>query len=108
MIKEILSNGSLSFGLGLFIALIIFGMQFYFGYKEIKWAGFIFPIIFTGLLILLYVKGALYFNLKDIIMPVIIYILFGIFYENGNNKSKSIRNKELEKMKAKDNLKSID
>jgi hypothetical protein len=65
----------------------------------------LFPIIFSGIVVFLFVRGNLSFSFRDILMLFIgLFALFGI-YESANQSRKRKIRKEMERMKAKDHIK---
>lgn len=86
-----------------FIGLVTLGcLQYYFGYRAYKKLGMILPIIFIGLVIFFIIKGTMTFSVRDILMPLLgLFILAGVWDKGYEKKQKAI-NKQLDKMKAKD------
>lgn len=85
------------------IVLVSLGcLQYYFGYKGYKKLGMILPVIFIGLVISFIIKGTMTFSVSDILMPLLgLFILAGV-WNSGYERKQKIINKELDKMKAKD------
>lgn len=85
------------------IVLVSLGcLQYYFGYKDYKKLGIILPVIFIGLVIFFIIKGTMTFSVRDILMPIIgLFVQIGVWDSGYQKKQKEI-NKELDKMKAKD------
>lgn len=82
--------------------IAVFGLQYYFGYKEYKALGFVFPIAFIGLVIFFVLEGVLEFSIRDVLMPFLgLFTLAGI-WESGHDKKQKAVQKELDKMKARD------
>lgn len=88
--------------IGLFFAVIIGISQYYFGYSEHKALGWIFPIVFIGLNLWFLINGTLEFSIRDIFMPFIGLVVLSSFWRNGYDKKQKELNRELDKMKAKD------
>ena len=87
------------------IVIAVIGIQTFSGHLGNKYLGAILPIIFSGIVAFLFVRGNLSFSFRDILMPFIgLFALFGIF-ESANQSRKSKIKKEMEKMKAKDHIK---
>ena len=86
-----------------FIGLVTLGcLQYYFGYRDYKKLGMILPVIFIGLVIYFIIKGTMTFSVRDILMPLLVlFTLAGVWKKKKKKKQKAI-NKELDKMKAKD------
>ena len=90
-----------------YISIVIFlvslgCLQYYFGYKDYKKLGIILPVIFIGLVIFFIIKGTMTFSVRDILMPIIgLFVQIGVWDSGYQKKQKEI-NKELDKMKAKD------
>ena len=77
-------------------------LQYYFGYKDYKKLGVILPVIFIGLVIFFIIKETMSFSVRDILMPILgLFVLIGV-WDNGYQKKQKAINKELDKMKAKD------
>ncbi|MER2225448.1 MAG: hypothetical protein ABS916_00210 [Carnobacterium sp.] len=86
-----------------FIGLVTLGcLQYYFGYRDYKKLGMILPIIFIGLVIYFIIKGTMTFSVRDILMPLLVLFTLAGVYNNGYEKKQKAINKELDKMKAKD------
>lgn len=85
------------------IVLVSLGcLQYYFGYKDYKKLGIILPVIFIGLVIFFIIKGTMTFSVRDILMPILgLFVLIGV-WDTGYQKKQKAINKELDKMKAKD------
>lgn len=85
------------------ISVVIIGItQSYFGYNEHKVLGWIFPIIFIVFNIWFLMNGMLEFSISDIFMPFIGLAALSSFWEKGYKKKQKELNRELDKMKAKD------
>ena len=86
-----------------FVTLVMLGgFQYYFGYRDYKKLGWVLPLIFIGLVIYFIIKGTMEFSVRDILMPILVlFMLAGVWSDGYERKQKKI-NKELDKMKAKD------
>lgn len=85
------------------IVLLTLGcLQYYFGYRDYKQLGMILPVIFIGLVISFIIKGTLTFSVRDILMPLLVLFTLAGVWNNGYEKKQNAINKELDKMKAKD------
>ncbi|NTK33096.1 hypothetical protein HQ655_13225 [Enterococcus faecium] len=87
------------------IVIAVIGIQTFSGYLGNKYLGAILPIIFSGIVVFLFVRGNLSFSFSDILMPFIGLITLIGSYESANQSRKSKIKKEMEKMKAKDHIK---
>ncbi|MBE9909365.1 hypothetical protein [Enterococcus casseliflavus] len=87
----------------LFIVAVI-GFQSFAGYLGNKYLGAILPIVFSLIVIYLFLTGNLTFSFKDILMPFVgLFVLIGM-YESADQSKKAKIKKEMEKMKAKDHI----
>ncbi|MEO2553532.1 hypothetical protein [Enterococcus casseliflavus] len=87
----------------LFIVAII-GFQSFAGYLGNKYVGAILPVVFSLIVISLFVTGKLTVSFRDILMPFVgLFALLGI-YESADQSKKAKIKKEMEKMKAKDHI----
>ena len=85
------------------VAVVIIGIaQYYFGYSEHKILGWILPITFIGFNIWLLMNGTLEFSISDIFRPFIGLGALSSFWASGYEKKRKEINRELDKMKAKD------
>lgn len=62
----------------------------------------ILPVIFIGLVIYFIIKGTMTFSVRDILMPLLVLFTLAGVWNNGYEKKQKAINKELDKMKAKD------
>lgn len=86
-----------------FIGLVTLGcLQYYFGYRDYKKLGMILPVMFIGLVIYFIIKGTMNFSVRDILMPLLVLFMLAGVWSNGYEKKQKAINKELDKMKAKD------
>ena len=86
-----------------YIGLVTLGcLQYYFGYRDYKKLGMIIPVIFIGLVIYFIIKGTMTFSVRDILMPLLVLFTLAGVWNNGYEKKQKAINKELDKMKAKD------
>ena len=86
-----------------YIGLVTLGcLQYYCGYSDYKKLGMILPVIFIGLVIYFIIKGTMTFSVRDILMPLLVLFTLAGVWNNGYEKKQKAINKELDKMKAKD------
>ena len=86
-----------------YIGLVTLGcLQYYFVYRDYKKLGMILPVIFIGLVIYFIIKGTMTFSVRDILMPLLVLLTLAGVWNNGYEKKQKAINKELDKMKAKD------
>ena len=86
-----------------YIGLVTLGcLQYYFGYRDYKKLGMILPVIFIGLVIYFIIKWTITFSVRDILMPLLVLFTLAGVWNNGYEKKQKAINKELDKMKAKD------
>lgn len=86
------------------IMIVVIGFQTFCGYIRNKYLGSILPVIFLSFIVFFLFKGALAFNFKDIILPLIGTLALLMIYQGGKEAKQNKVKKELEKMKAKDIL----
>ena len=84
------------------LAIAAYGLQYYFGYKEYKILGFLFPVAFIGLVFIFILRGVMEFSIRDILMPFLVVFTLAGVWSNGQEKKQKAVQKELDKMKAKD------
>lgn len=85
-------------------AALVLGVQYLFGYKNWKLLGLVLPVLFMGFVAYCFSRGIMTLSARDIFIPVIALLVLGSAYQRGCNKAKSKQDKELERMKAQDNL----
>lgn len=102
--STILNNPTLSTIFIVACTIFVMALQHFFGYKNWKPLGFLFPLLLIGFVIYFFARGMLTINIIDIFMPIIGLLVLGSAYERGYRKAKEKQNKELERMKAQDNL----
>ena len=86
------------------IVIAVIGIQTFSGYLGNKYLGAILPIVFSLIVIYLFITGKLTVSFRDILMPFVgLFALLGI-YESADQSKKAKIKKEMEKMKAKDHI----
>ena len=91
--------------LELLLIIFVIAFQTLSGYLGKKYLGAILPIIFSGLVVYIVIRGQLDFSFKNILIPFVGLVALICMYESGKESKKKKLEKELEKMKAKDILK---
>ncbi len=80
----------------------VIALQTFAGYIGNKYMGAVLPIVFTGIVVYLFISGNLTLSFSDIFMPIIgPLVLIGI-YESGKESKKKKVEKEMDKMRARD------
>jgi hypothetical protein len=82
----------------------VIGFQTFSGYIGNKYLGAVLPIAFSGLVLYFAISGILSFSFRDILMPILGLGTLIAIYEGGKESKKKKIEKEIEKMKVKDNL----
>lgn len=86
------------------LTLLVIGVQSLFGYKKWKAAGWVLPLTLLGFVLYCAFRGLMKFNVRDILMPLLGLLALGMLWQRGADRAEQKRQKELEKMKAKDHL----
>lgn len=103
--KEILSNPTMTTILIVTCTALVIGIQYLFGYKKWKPLGILLPILLIGFVVYCFLQGRLTLSVRDILMPLLGLLALASSFQRGYDKAKSNQAKELERMKAQDNLK---
>lgn len=83
------------------IIIAVIAIQTFSGYIGNKYLGSILPIIFLGFVGFFLYKGALGFNFKDIIMPLLGFFVLVMIYEGGKETKKNKIKKRARKDESK-------
>lgn len=72
-----------------YIILVFTGFsQYYFGCKNYKKLGLIFPILFIGVVILFSIDGSMEFSLRDISIPLLALFMLAFIWNLGYKKTR--------------------
>lgn len=102
--KTILGDPTLSTIFLFVCTALIMSIQYFFGYKNWKLLGFLLPVMLLLFVAYCFYEGKMTLSVRDFLMPFIGLLVLGTAYERGYRKAKAKQNKELERMKAQDNL----